>query len=391
MRVVKILFFFLLIGLGQLKAQTNFVKGYYITPAQDTVRGYLEYRSENRNFDNCVFKQDLNSAPVTFLPKDINGFAFEDKDFYEKHTFKNRKGEESDGFFKVILRGDISLLRYRSKHFVKTQKDEIIEISRNEQIVDSKLVKDYVGMGALHTVMKDCAQAAGEIFKTKPDSEGEFRAIFEQYYQCKGKSPFRTEDVMIRRHADFGVLGSVAMMQLQLDGPFKDVNVSSVTTFSAGAYASFFIPRVDEKFRLVVEATYTKYKNYQYFSTDNVTNTTNNDLYINYSALRVPLLARYSTKVLFFDLGIQNQLIVQSDPRWRVETVWSDAIFTTDNVANVVPTFTLGYLVGIGAKCNVAHRAVRSSVRFSKLNSFTADNLASNQTIELMLAIQINR
>jgi len=387
MRGVKIILFFLLTGVVELQAQTNFVKGYYITNAQDTVHGYIEDRGEDRNYRICVFKQDFNSATVGFLPKDISGFALENKEFYEAHTFKNREGEELYGFFKVLLVSDLSLLQYRSRFFARRGHGEPVEVSKQEELVEGAVKRNYVGLGTLRAFIKDCPQVAEDVLKKKPNNGKSYKATFEAYYACSGSAWSATQPVRIKPHFEFGLLGSAGVTNLKWGGKLSDVNMGSQTTYGGGAFASVFLPKVDERFRVVIEALYTRYKNYTYFpvATDN----TNNDLYVDYSALKLPLLGRFGGRIYFFELGVQNQFIFSQDFRWRIETVTPKEVFTREGTVSPMNKWGGGYLVGAGVKCRLAEHLLRSSVRFSDIR--TTDGEQKFQSIELLLSVQINR
>jgi hypothetical protein len=393
MKVVKILFFFFLIGSFELKAQTNFVKGYYITAAQDTVRGFLEYRTERRNFRLCVFKPDFNGKPVKLSTADIKGYSFGGKEFYEKHSFKSKKGskdesgEELYGFFKILVRGSLSLMRYHSRYFVEDQDGKIYEISKKEEMFDLEMRKDYTGYGMLKALMKDCEQATADIVKVEPDTDQGFIAIFEKYYDCTKGHMQITEAPPIKLQVDFGLEGSAASTKVALGGPLENARLDGYTSFAVGAFSSFFLPKVNEKFRFLVEASYLNYKNYAYFHYGY----TNNDVYVRYSALRIPVLMRYNWKAFFFDAGFQSQYVLSQGFKWRIETSSPPVITTTDGVVDPMQKWSMGYLVGAGVKYKLADHILRSSVRFSNTKTSQAENKTSFQTLELMLSIQIYR
>ena len=391
MKVVKILFFFFLIGSVELKAQTNFVKGYYITAAQDTVRGFLEYRSEMRNFRLCVFKPDFNSKPVTLSTADIKGYAFDDKEFYEKHSFKSKKadkakkGEALYGFFKILTRGSLSLMRYHSRYFVEDQDGKIYEISKKEEVIDFELRKDYTGMGMLKALMKDCERATADVVKKYPVTDREYIAIFKKYYDCTNAHAQITKAPRIKLHADFGLEGSAASTKVVLGGSLENAGLDGYTSFTVGGFSSFFLPRVNEEFRFLLEASYLSYKNYAYFNDVD----TNNDLYVHYSALRIPVLVRYSRKAFFIDAGFQNQCVLTQDLKWRVETLSPTVVTTTNGVIEPMQKWSTGYLVGAGVKYKLADHILRSSLRFSHIKTDKTDT--TFETLELMFSIQINR
>lgn len=385
MRVVKIVFFFLLFGVAGLKAQTNFVKGYYITTAQDTVRGYVEYRSDERNFKHCVFKDDLTSKSQEFGPGDIKGFVFEDKDFYERHAFKNKKGEELYGFFKVILRSKLSLLRFKSRFFVEDQTLAIHEISKREEVVDGNIRKDYTGLGMLKAIMKECLHATDDIMKKGQVGEARYKDAFKKYYTCAGITFIESQTVVIKPKAEIGFQGGAALTNIRLN-QLTDVTVDGDVAYSVGAYTSIFLPKIDESLRLMIEASYLNYNNYTYYQSVN----TNNDLYIRYSAIRLPVLMRYSLGAVFFEAGFQSQYVVSENFKWRIESVSSGTVNTNYGEVGAIEKFSIGLLAGIGVQYKVANHAVRTFVRYSNLHTPNQYEYTRFKSLELLLSIQLN-
>lgn len=186
MRTTKILLFsiFYFVALS-LHAQTNFQKGYYIATTQDTIRGYIDYRSERRNYRLCVFKESLNSEAVRLYPQDIMGFGIENQDFYVKRSFISRKGEEIDGFFKVIIRGKLSLLRYQSRYFAENENKDLFEISQRKEVSGRKIRDDYHGLGTLKILLKDCSEISESYLEKEYKLTAHFADIFKRHCPFK--------------------------------------------------------------------------------------------------------------------------------------------------------------------------------------------------------------
>ncbi|WP_316841538.1 hypothetical protein [Pedobacter gandavensis] len=65
-------------------AQTNFQKGYVVTNAKDTLRGYIDYREGAKNPVSFVFKTDLNSTATTYTLKDCAACHIDDRASYQR-------------------------------------------------------------------------------------------------------------------------------------------------------------------------------------------------------------------------------------------------------------------------------------------------------------------
>ena len=370
----------------ELSAQTNFLKGYIILPSQDTIRGYVDYRAEKRNNKLCYFKGELNNNAKRFNPEDIIGFAVEDKDFYERHSFKSRKGEELYGFFKVLLRGKISLLRYQSRYFAKDPNGKIFEVTKGREISEGKVRDDYYGLGILKALMKDCDDVPGVLemeYKLTPN----FLYIFKKYNECVGVTTYVTQKITINPHVDLGIQVSPTIANLSLNSPFEAANFQNKLSSGVGGFASVFIPKGDENLRVVLETTYSMYKYYSYFSSSN----TNNDLFVDFSCLKFPVLLRYKIGKLFIDLGVQNQFILNQELRWRVETIQQNVILTGDGQVAPFKKWSNGFLAGVGFKYKVSNFRILTSVRYSNNQTLNLPYKPVFQTIELNFQIQLTR
>lgn len=368
-----------------LKAQTNFIKGYYITTSHDTIHGLIEYRSEKRNYKFCVFRKESNSKAIWLYPNDILGFVVNDQDFYEQQSFRSTKGEELIGFFKVIVRGKLSLLRYQSRDFAKNDQGEIFEISKRSDVSNGKVRQDYSGIGLLKVLMEDCSETSGSFIENEYKVTSSFVGIFKKYNSCVGSSVSESEKIRIKPHVNLGVQLSPTATSLNLSATLEKAKFETELSFSVGGSASIFIPKMNEKIRLLLEATYGKYSQYSYFSSANK----NNDVFIDYSYLRVPVLIRYNFNRLFFDLGIQNQFILNQDLSWRVESIFQDTVYTSKEEITPFSNWTGGFVAGLGIKQKISDYTLMSSFRFSRTQDSSHPNNPVFQTAEIIVCIQL--
>jgi hypothetical protein len=388
MSVTKVsLFLIFLFGAVTLKAQTNFLKGYYITATQDTIQGYIDYRSEQRNYKVCVFRETLNSKSITIYPQDIVGFAVENKDLYEKHAFLSRTGEEMYGFFKVIVRGNLSLLRYQSRYFAKNSEGDMFEISKRRIVSDGKVREDYYGLGMLVVLMKACDEITGSFLEKEYKSTSNLIHLFKRYNSCIGSSIFESGAIKIKPHLDFAGQVALTASNLSFSSSLEKAKPGTDLSFGFGGFASLFLPRVDERIRLLLEVSYGQYGEYSYFTSGN----TVNDLFVDYKYVKTPVFIRYSNNKLFLDIGFQNQFILNEDLKWRVETVQLDNVFTRDGRMIPFNKLSSGLLVGLGIRYKVSNRVIMSSVRFSASRASSHQYKPRFQTLELNISIQLTK
>ena len=208
MKTALVLLFASVVETGSL-AQGTFLTGYYITQEDDTIRGYIDRRPEMTNYYFFIFKAALPNESVKFFPQDAKGFVILDTEFYEKHNAPDEFGRNVDGFYKLVLKSRLSLLKYESKFFAKTSDNAIFLVSTrrvptdppkddprvrdaNAQIYGKFYKTDYSGLGLLKAHMQDCPEVArsleGAYLAGKPD----FLSIFDSYNRCTGSPVFKT-------------------------------------------------------------------------------------------------------------------------------------------------------------------------------------------------------
>ena len=102
-----------IIGLGGAYGQTNPKHGYIITNENDTITGIIDYRTDTKNANLCVFKSAEDDVFKAYGPQDIKGYRIKDNGvFYVTKTFPV-DGVESTFFAEFLLRGNVSLYHYR--------------------------------------------------------------------------------------------------------------------------------------------------------------------------------------------------------------------------------------------------------------------------------------
>src|SRR5688572_27571957 len=218
MKASKVSIFIVICSLSfHLQAQTSFVKGYYVTTRGDSVRGYLSYLSDSKNIKGCVYKKDLSSEAIRLFPKDIVGYAFEDKVFYERMEFKGRPSDEAlQGFVRVVVRGRLTLLAYENRYFVREESGAVSEITKARATNSNKTVSDYYGLGILKTLMSSDCPSMRDLLDVEYRGTPNFERIFRQYYKCAGISVAPSAKVKIKPRVDVGIQASFGLSHYKI-------------------------------------------------------------------------------------------------------------------------------------------------------------------------------
>ena len=95
-----------------LYAQLNPKPGFIITNQNDTIYGTIDYLSDKKCAQECLFQANGENAYKTYQPGDISGYRFTDDGvFYVTKTF-NIDGAQKTFFAEYLLQGGVSLFRY---------------------------------------------------------------------------------------------------------------------------------------------------------------------------------------------------------------------------------------------------------------------------------------
>ena len=100
--------------LTSVRAQINPRPGYIITNENDTINGYLDFRTGNKNSRKCDFCAETETIYKSYYPNDIKGFRFiEDGKMYISKKIKVNN-ESADVFLEYLNKGIVN--RYSFSH-----------------------------------------------------------------------------------------------------------------------------------------------------------------------------------------------------------------------------------------------------------------------------------
>lgn len=387
-----ILFLVFITCAADLRAQTNFLRGYYITLEQDTIHGYIGYGAEIKLYKGCMFKTDLESPSRRISPENALGFVVGNQDFYERHIVDNEE-EARPFFFRVLIRGKLSLLRYRSRYFAKDLTGTVFEVTRKSEVVGGQVRNDYSGLGLLKTHMDDCEELGAGFLENEYGKKGvpDYVGIFRTYNSCLGGKVVESADISIKPHVGLAFQLMPTFTRVTLTTPHGPAH-SEWMYGSVGAVASIFIPKTFEHLRIQVEVNYQKGSLYVYQDGLNQ----KSDFFVDVSALKTPVLIRYGRKV-FVEVGVQSQWLLGQNLRWRVETIRQQVIdgelrkvveaeFREIDPLDVNMT---GYIGGLGVKSKISRYPVTASVRVSEIRSPEHSNEWVFQSVELSFSLQL--
>ena len=129
-----ILFVLLAISVKTVMAQTNPKSGYVITNAGDTIRGIIDFRSNEKLSKQCDFYANGGTASQTYKPGDIEGFRFDDNGKFFVSRRLNVTGTPELYFAEFMVHGKMNLycITHNSDefYFFEREDGEIAELTK---------------------------------------------------------------------------------------------------------------------------------------------------------------------------------------------------------------------------------------------------------------------
>ena len=145
------LFFNVLISV----AQTNPKPGYVITNAGDTIRGIIDFRTNDKLSKECMFLANGESKSKTYKPGDIEGFRFDHNGKYFVTRRLNVYGTPELYFAEYLVQGKMNLYCVADKY------DEFFFFEREDGEMEQLINRSVISSSSINNV-KEQQQTAKE-------------------------------------------------------------------------------------------------------------------------------------------------------------------------------------------------------------------------------------
>lgn len=164
----------LMLSTTKIMAQTNPKLGYVITNDGDTIRGNIDFRTNEKLSKQCVFWADGGSEGVTYEPGDIEGFRFDNGGKYFVTRRLNVTGEPELYFAEFMVQGMMNLycVAYNRDeyYFFEREDGEMAQLTNRAFLTTSslqdeeeKLQEKKEQYGKVKFLLKDSWKAASEM------------------------------------------------------------------------------------------------------------------------------------------------------------------------------------------------------------------------------------
>jgi hypothetical protein len=332
----------------QLIAQKDFRDGFIINSSNDTLYGKIEFRSNLKNRNSCVYKND--TAVVEYLPSEIHGFGYFQDKFYTSQIIDSL-------YIEVLIQGELSLYKVDNLNYIIRKAGISAQYSETDQRIDSVqnkllyLSNNVKWKGMLTVLTFDCITNTQLVQNLELDEKSLTLFVIE-YNKCKGSIYHEYKKTKPWSKLEFGLSAGLAITTINFKPGvnyftyLKDSYQS--TDPSCGLLLNFSSPRLVEKLSLQVEIQYIKSR----FSSDIIKSNTYYNTVMNFTSLLIPFSVKYSffngQYSLFMNIGANLTYNVKSESNLIIESVANHIVNTSESGAFLVNDSQFGYWAGMG-------------------------------------------
>lgn len=167
MKIFLIVSIMAFICLG-VNAQSNYKRGYIITNDNDSIAGWIDFRTDKMNQKQCKFKPSEQEKETIYLPGEIAGYRFTDEGNYYVSRDIEINEELQKVFLEYMVQGMMNLYSYydgQQYFFFEDAAGKMTMVTKKpDEIKDSKYFEDKKYKGVLLYMFKDYAPV-GDVVK----------------------------------------------------------------------------------------------------------------------------------------------------------------------------------------------------------------------------------
>ena len=187
-------------------SQKNYQPGYIITPAKDTVEGYIDYRNWSYSPNSIRFVKELGSEPVAYGTSDILGFQVNQEHYFSGEVdieISSRNVntldyeiaenlERVNGFLRALVMGEKWLLYLKPQAKAENfyiKKDDQFELLLYKKYFSYKdgepvMRENRTFLGQLTLYLNDCDKIEGELSRVNYSTKS-LVSLFRAYNKCR--------------------------------------------------------------------------------------------------------------------------------------------------------------------------------------------------------------
>ena len=339
-----------------LLGQSDFREGFIITPKNDTIYGSIDYPSNARGYDLCLYKDE--SGIKEFSPDQINGYGFSNDKFFQSDIIDN-------SFVEALVLGHANLYKINESFYVNKGDEIILLESKNNDIKWKRLVAYLIS---------DCLQSPNSLASDLNFNQRDITNIIIEYNKCQGSDFIVFNTSKPWTQIKFGLIASLTKSSIKMkDGlgtyPFLTDSYNSLfPTF--GLLAVLSSPRVSERVSFQTELHFSKsrYIGSAHLSTSQQIH----DVKIDLSTLSIPLSLKYSLPErkygIYFQGGTSYNHYLKKASEMYSERIDGEEILTSFYDQPIeFNQYAVGFWGGVGVSRSVKYFKASLSFRYGYL------------------------
>lgn len=362
--------------------QTNFKSGYIIRLNGDTLRGYIDYRSWERNPDIISFKEKMDKTHSLLTPLTIKRFSVSDE-LYESAIIETDANPDISNdlqqnnetvikidttFLQTMVNGPKSLYYYKNKldkiQFYIRQNDAFVLLTHKELLTkdekgNSLITENKRYLGQLNFYLQDCPNIQSKLSETSYN-KGSLESLFNYYYN-NSNSKIQFQKKAEGLGTELGIIAGPSFTSLTFHySPsyvaLTSTNFSKSINFSAGVYLDLLLPRNLKNWSLCNELFFTSYNvNGSYHYDPAVPGNAVAYATFGYSYLKLNNIIRFKYLIgnafIYADAGISNGYAINEVNKRRFEQTINNTLqITYSKALNASTKYEQGFILGLGTK-----------------------------------------
>ena len=369
-------------------AQSNYKKGYIITNKNDTINGYIDFRTDEMNSTVCKFRKTARTKEEIFYPGDIRGYMFIDEvKYYVTRTV------QIDNTFKIVfleylVQGVKDLYYYSENidyYFIEDENGKMISVTKKPDcIIDNKYKVDNKYKGRLMYAFRDCESVEKDISDVGFDRSSLIK-LTKKYHQ-KMCSPgeeciiFENNYKKIFLKLDFSIYSGLQVMNFKYgENELSQFKSSSSLSPVIGGQVEISNPRLIKSLRFQLGAALSYLKGFNDFAGENT-------YYQNFEFKSCMGTGIFGLKYIYpkgnvlpvVEIGISYSRLFNSSNTLYEESYINDFLVTSTSSIPLSKSYS-GYYFGAGLNCKIKNEhSVFCRVVFNKMFS-SSDNVKGFQ------------
>jgi len=193
-------------------AQDKYIAGYYVTNNADTVRGYVEYRTNYKS--TLKFRTETRGRAQKLAIENIKSFGFNSGRVYARVTNPlNESTPRPQIFIRPIVDGEIDLYSYHGKMIIGSEEKGQFALAKKGSNSAEAMRNLQKNTGVFNILFQECPTVKNEAQNVQIGEENLVKLI-ASYHNCRGISYNHINTKAAKRMFDIGFFVGQRMSSL---------------------------------------------------------------------------------------------------------------------------------------------------------------------------------